>query len=102
MTAKQITFHEQARERMLAGVNTLANAVRVTLGPRGHHHEVHITDVSEGADLVGRIATPTLHDDLHPHGTECLPGGEQRPYPLLIDSLEVLGRDRGNGQPAQV
>jgi chaperonin GroEL len=37
MTAKQIVFHELARERMLAGVNTLANAVRVTLGPRGRN-----------------------------------------------------------------
>ena len=37
MTAKQIAFHEQARERLLAGVEALAGAVRVTLGPQGRH-----------------------------------------------------------------
>jgi chaperonin GroEL len=30
-------FHEDARHAMLAGVNTLANAVRVTLGPKGRN-----------------------------------------------------------------
>jgi len=37
MPAKQIRFHDDARERMLAGVNKLANTVRVTLGPRGRN-----------------------------------------------------------------
>ncbi len=35
--AKEIRFHEDARARLLAGVDGLANAVRVTLGPRGRH-----------------------------------------------------------------
>ncbi|HET9786596.1 MAG TPA: TCP-1/cpn60 chaperonin family protein, partial [Pyrinomonadaceae bacterium] len=37
MAAKQMKFHEDARHAMLAGVNTLANAVRVTLGPKGRN-----------------------------------------------------------------
>ena len=37
MAAKQIRFDVDARERMLAGVDKLANAVRVTLGPRGRN-----------------------------------------------------------------
>src|SRR5262245_19058202 len=37
MPAKQIRFHDDARERMLGGVNKLANTVRVTLGPRGRN-----------------------------------------------------------------
>jgi chaperonin GroEL len=37
MAAKQIRFRTDARERMLAGVNKLANTVRVTLGPRGRN-----------------------------------------------------------------
>src|ERR1041384_5160478 len=37
MAAKEIIFEEGARERILAGVNTLANAVKVTLGPRGRN-----------------------------------------------------------------
>jgi chaperonin GroEL len=35
MAAKQLLFHDQARARVLAGVNALAQAVQVTLGPRG-------------------------------------------------------------------
>ena len=37
MAAKELKFHEEARNAMLQGVNTLANAVRVTLGPRGRN-----------------------------------------------------------------
>ena len=37
MNAKVVRFHEDARERMLQGVNVLANAVRVTLGPKGRN-----------------------------------------------------------------
>src|SRR6201986_2604301 len=35
--SKQIEFNETARRAMEAGVDNLANAVRVTLGPRGRH-----------------------------------------------------------------
>ena len=35
MSAKEIRYHQDARAKMLAGVNALANAVRVTLGPAG-------------------------------------------------------------------
>ena len=37
MPAKEIKFREEARNAMLNGVNTLANAVRVTLGPKGRN-----------------------------------------------------------------
>jgi chaperonin GroEL len=37
MAAKDIIFDEKARSRVLAGVDTLANAVKVTLGPRGRN-----------------------------------------------------------------
>src|SRR4026209_1680575 len=37
MAAKQVRYQEDARDRLLAGVNKLANAVRVTLGPRGRN-----------------------------------------------------------------
>lgn len=35
--SKQITYGDQSREAMLRGINRLANAVKVTLGPRGRH-----------------------------------------------------------------
>ena len=37
MTAKEVKFGEDARHRMVAGVNILANAVKVTLGPKGRN-----------------------------------------------------------------
>ncbi len=37
MAAKEIRFSDDARSRMLAGVNILANAVKATLGPKGRN-----------------------------------------------------------------
>ena len=37
MTAKEVRFADDARQRMLKGVNILANAVKVTLGPKGRN-----------------------------------------------------------------
>jgi chaperonin GroEL len=37
MTAKEVLFADNARQKMLAGVNILANAVKVTLGPKGRN-----------------------------------------------------------------
>src|SRR5512136_2465103 len=37
MAAKDVKFSTEARERMLRGVDTLANAVKVTLGPKGRN-----------------------------------------------------------------
>jgi chaperonin GroEL len=37
MAAKQVLFGEDARHRMVRGVNVLANAVKVTLGPKGRN-----------------------------------------------------------------
>jgi chaperonin GroEL len=37
MSAKEVRFAQDARERMLRGVDVLANAVKVTLGPKGRN-----------------------------------------------------------------
>ncbi len=37
MAAKDIRFGEDARARMVRGVNILANAVKATLGPKGRN-----------------------------------------------------------------
>lgn len=47
--AKEVRFGDDARQRMLKGVNTLANAVRVTLGPKGRNV---ILDKSFGAPTI--------------------------------------------------
>ncbi len=37
MAAKEVKFHDSARNRIVAGVNVLADAVKVTLGPKGRN-----------------------------------------------------------------
>lgn len=79
--AKDIRFREEARNKMLSGVNELANAVKVTLGPKGRNvvlekkfgsplitndgvtiaKEIELEDAFEnmGAQLVKEVATKT-------------------------------------------
>ena len=49
MSAKEIRFSDDARQKMFAGVNVLANAVKVTLGPKGRNV---VLDKSFGAPTV--------------------------------------------------
>ncbi len=49
MAAKDVKFSSDARDRMMKGVNTLANAVRVTLGPKGRNV---VLDKSFGAPRI--------------------------------------------------
>ena len=37
MTSKDVKFGDEARSKLVTGVNTLANAVRTTLGPKGRN-----------------------------------------------------------------
>jgi chaperonin GroEL len=81
VAAKDLKFREDARSAMLQGVNTLANAVRVTLGPKGRNvvlakrfgspvitkdgvtvaKEIELQDKYEnmGAQMVREVATKT-------------------------------------------
>jgi chaperonin GroEL len=81
MAAKQVQFAADARERMLRGVNVLANAVKVTLGPKGRNvvidksfgaprstkdgvtvaKEIELEDKFEnmGAQLIREVASKT-------------------------------------------
>ena len=49
MAAKQVKFSDDARKRMARGVDILANAVKVTLGPKGRNV---VLDKSFGAPTV--------------------------------------------------
>ncbi|MEM7068617.1 MAG: chaperonin GroEL [Pseudomonadota bacterium] len=49
MAAKEVKFGSDAREKMLKGVDTLANAVKVTLGPKGRNV---VLDKSFGAPRI--------------------------------------------------
>src|SRR5579871_4912584 len=81
MAAKDVYFSTDARDRMLRGVNTLANAVRITLGPKGRNvvleksfgaprstkdgvtvaKEIELSDKFEnlGAQLIREVASKT-------------------------------------------
>ena len=81
MPAKEVKFSEEARNAMLQGVNVLANAVRVTLGPKGRNvvlgkkfgspvitkdgvtvaKEIELSDKYEnmGAQMVREVAVKT-------------------------------------------
>src|ERR1700744_3598679 len=81
MAAKQVNFASDARDRMLRGVNILANAVKVTLGPKGRNvvigksfraprwtkdgatvaREIELSDKFEnlGAQLIREVASKT-------------------------------------------
>src|SRR6201992_4271452 len=89
MAAKDVKFSGDARERMLRGVDILANAVKVTLGPKGRNvvidksfgspritkdgvtvaKEIELADKFEnmGAQLLREVATKT--NDLAGDGT---------------------------------
>src|SRR5215470_17044054 len=49
MAAKEVKFHSDARDKMLRGVDILANAVKVTLGPKGRNV---VLDKSFGAPRI--------------------------------------------------
>ena len=49
MSAKDVKFGTDSRDRMLKGINTLANAVKVTLGPKGRNV---VIDKSYGAPRI--------------------------------------------------
>ncbi|MGP0089855.1 MAG: chaperonin GroEL [Xanthobacteraceae bacterium] len=49
MSAKQVKFSVEARDKMLRGIDTLAHAVRVTLGPKGRNV---VLDKSYGAPRI--------------------------------------------------
>jgi chaperonin GroEL len=51
MPVKMISYSSKARESMLKGINTLADAVKVTLGPRGNNV---VLDKSFGSPTVSK------------------------------------------------
>ena len=59
MSAKDVKFGDSARSQMLDGVNTLANAVKVTLGPKGRNV---VLDKSFGAPTCLLYTSPSPRD----------------------------------------
>jgi len=59
MSAKDLKFGAEARESMLSGVNTLANAVKITLGPKGRNV---IIDKSFGSPTITKDGVTVAQD----------------------------------------
>jgi chaperonin GroEL len=59
MSAKDVKFGTDSRDRMLKGINTLANAVKVTLGPKGRNV---ILEKSYGAPRVTKDGVTVAKD----------------------------------------
>ena len=59
MAAKDVKFGRDARERILKGVDTLANAVKVTLGPKGRNV---VIDKSFGAPRITKDGVTVAKD----------------------------------------
>src|ERR1700694_1859407 len=59
MAAKDVKFSQDARERMLRGVDILANAVKVTLGPKGRNV---VLDKSYGAPRITKDGVTVAKD----------------------------------------
>src|SRR5215510_7697750 len=69
MAAKNIKFKEDARQKILKGVSTLANAVKVTLGPKGRNVIIdkaygapHIT--KDGVTVAKEIELEDKHENM--------------------------------------
>ena len=52
MAAKDVKFGNDARVKMLRGVNVLADAVKVTLGPKGRNASIYIRYVPRPIDGI--------------------------------------------------
>ncbi|MBO6518394.1 MAG: chaperonin GroEL, partial [Rhodospirillales bacterium] len=59
MAAKEVKFSADARDRLLKGVDTLANAVKVTLGPKGRNV---VLDKSFGAPRITKDGVTVAKD----------------------------------------
>ena len=73
MAAKDVQFGNEVRQKMVSGVNTLANAVRVTLGPKGRNV---VVDRAFGG----------------PHITK---DGERRPLDVKVGDKIIFGKYSG-------
>ena len=72
MSAKEVRFSVDARDRMLHGIDTLAHAVRVTLGPKGRNV---VLDKSFGAPRITKDGVTVAN---HPRSTDEVAPGAPR------------------------
>ena len=72
MSAKDVRFHDNARNKMVSGVNILADAVKLTLGPKGRNVMLERsfgapTITKDGISVAKKIE---LHDQVENMGAQ--------------------------------
>src|SRR6266436_2902583 len=118
MAAKDIRLSSDARERMLRGIDTLANAVRVTLGPKGRNvvleksygapritkdgvtvaKEIELSDKFEnmGAQMVKEVANRakkvSTNDEIAQVGTISA-NGDKEIGRMLAEAMKKVGNE---------
>src|ERR671926_88123 len=113
MAHKELKFNEDARRALERGVNILADAVKVTLGPKGRYvvldkkfgaptitndgvtiaREIEVEDVFEnqGAQLVREVATAT--NDVAGDGTMALKRGIEQAVESVVEDLKGQSKE---------
>src|SRR5919109_321600 len=117
MAHKELKFNEDARRALERGVNILADAVKVTLGPKGRYvvldkkfgaptitndgvtiaREIEVEDVfqNQGAQLVREVATATNDvagkDQIARVAT--ISAGDEEIGDVIADAIEKVGKD---------
>src|SRR5438874_103255 len=82
MAHKELKFNEDARRALLRGVDTLADAVKVTLGPKGRYVVADIKSQSKeisGKEDIARVATISARD--------------REIGDAIADAIEKVGKD---------
>ena len=113
MAAKEVRFSGDARERMLRGVDILANAVKITLGPKGRNvilersygaprstkdgvtvaKEIQLTDKFEnlGAQLIREVASKT-NDKAGDGTTTAIPVNDAAEASTFSSTMRFISR----------
>ena len=119
MSAKQVKFSVDARDKMLRGIDTLAHAVRVTLGPKGRNvvldksfgapritkdgvtvaNEIQLEDKFEnmGAQMVNEVASQDLDRGRrrHHYGDRARPCDRQGRHQGVAAGMNPMDLKRG-------
>src|ERR1700745_2452105 len=90
MSAKEVKFGVDARDRMLRGVDILANAVKVTLGPKGRNV---VLDKSFGAPRITKDGVTVAKE------IELADKFEKRGAQILREVASKTSNQAGDGTP---